>query len=493
MHSDSQLPLGRTVAGRQQQRRVAAVVRLVERRALRWLMTFVSHTRVQFHDWAENRPPTSPRRRPPSDCPPPRCAPSPSRRSRPRSRARCWTSPARTCRSAGRKGQGVRGPARKRGRRGVRALTIRSNGILATSRTVCKRWGRPRSRRMAGEAQSTLLGGGTAWRHFVPPLNAGSVCSRERLHCASQRRRGLRLQVGPSWKAPLRLAKASPLRDQHLCNSQRAAGMAAQQGAEPQRLSLLHRSIAAGGASIVSALIVNPLDVVKVRAGSGSFPPAAAAAAAVLTPISRKAAPAPRLDPRLTAFAVLSCRRASRRRAPWTSASAWLPAPTRCSSEWPRLAAAPSAAASAATQLNACLRPRRWVACVLPDICKRITHPFCRKWSFAACECVRVQQPGPSVPPVCGPACCSVYTGTWDGLRKIARREGMRVLWRGTDVALMMAIPMVRSPASCAGWKRAAAAACGCAARGCLVPACGPPCAATDVRMLVAIGRCVVC
>ncbi|KAL4451859.1 hypothetical protein ABPG75_007521 [Micractinium tetrahymenae] len=128
--------------------------------------------------------------------------------------------------------------------------------------------------------------------------------------------------------------------------------MAAPKGQEPRPLSLAHRSIAAAGASVVSAFVVNPLDVVKTRIQAQS-----------------------------------------------------------------------------ALDMN-----RR--------LLREQSETLLEKWSFAACECVRVQPRAAGGAP-CGPACNTVYTGTLDGLRKIARREGLGTLWRGTDVALMMAIPMV--------------------------------------------------
>ena len=75
--------------------------------------------------------------------------------------------------------------------------------------------------------------------------------------------------------------------------------------------------------------------------------------------------------------------------------------------------------------------------------------PLCRKWDFACCGQTCMRSAAPGAAPFCGPACSTVYTGTLDGLQKIARTEGLATLWRGTDVALMMAIPMVMSLDSC--------------------------------------------
>lgn len=67
------------------------------------------------------------------------------------------------------------------------------------------------------------------------------------------------------------------------------------------------------------------------------------------------------------------------------------------------------------------------------------------KWNFAACgpTCIRLAHNAlPET--VCGPACePTAYRGTVHALRSIIQKEGARALWKGTDLALMMSIPMV--------------------------------------------------
>lgn len=73
-------------------------------------------------------------------------------------------------------------------------------------------------------------------------------------------------------------------------------------------------------------------------------------------------------------------------------------------------------------------------------------HPdlaCCSKWAIAGCPetCPRIGTPRVSAAN-CG-IDCPVYGSTLEGMRKIVRQEGAMVLWRGTDAALLMAVPMV--------------------------------------------------
>ena len=125
-----------TVAGGQQQRGVAAVVRFVQGRTLQWLR---AHSRCMAASSPQCEALLAASMHAGvavSDRSPPRCAPSPSRSSRRRSPSRCWTSRARISRTAGRRERegGARGRSggRQAGSKDMWAAvrTMRSKGMV---------------------------------------------------------------------------------------------------------------------------------------------------------------------------------------------------------------------------------------------------------------------------------------------------------------------------------------------------------------------------
>jgi solute carrier family 25 protein 39/40 len=171
---------------------------------------------------------------------------------------------------------------------------------------------------------------------------------------------------------------------------------------------MLHRSMAAAGASVVSAVVVNPLDVVKVRL-------LGLALLALNASLS--------LHSTFLRFSVCMPRYACRSMGAHTSAAA-------AAAGFPR---PPPQTRLQAQGMDLSLRTLQPATSLLD------------KWNFAGCGSTCVRLANPALPPAaCGPACEPVaYRGTLHALRSIAAAEGAGALWRGTHLALMMAVPMV--------------------------------------------------
>ena len=157
--------------------------------------------------------------------------------------------------------------------------------------------------------------------------------------------------------------------------------------------SLPQRCVAAGTAACVSALVTNPLDVIKTRMQTISAPYSSASASSV-----------PRGGGGGTTTTVLS-----------TSSSSNY-------TNMPKVSLG-NASASTATVTNGMSSgsfAQQQLSC----------PPKCPTNANGVANCVSAQ--------------CTTYEGNaWTVMRKIVRREGISALWRGTKTALIMAGPAV--------------------------------------------------